>query len=201
VGYARIFMADYMKQLREMVPPPAEIFEVGDRDSFAKVEAELGLMLPEDYKQVVQTYGSGQWQGFWYILNPFTQNEFLNFVCQSKMLRPKNWSTLDSERERRESTKGIYPYPNPIYPEPGGIIPWALTDNGGRFFWLTKTRPEDWPTIYYPDRSPDFIKYPVSCAELLFKAVAGILPIFAEEFGNDYEYGRPDAFLPIKPRQ
>ena len=148
-------MTDYMKRLSEMVPPPAEPFEVGNLENFAKVEAELGLALPADYKQVILTYGSGQWQGFWYILNPFTKNEFLNLIIQSKNRRPMNWNMLDSERELRESYKGIYRYPHAIYPEPGGIMPWGITDNGGRFFWLTKGVQEKWPTIYYPDRSAD----------------------------------------------
>jgi hypothetical protein len=190
-------MPDYFKRLTTMVPAPEEPFEAGDPDSFTRVEVELGLELPEDYKQLVQTYGRGQWQGFWYLLNPFTENEFTNLVIQCQNRRPKKWSMLDAERAIREAAGA---YPHPIYPEVGGILPWALTDNGGRFFWLTKGHPEKWPTVYYADRSPEFEVYRMPCMELLYKAVSGELPIFEGPFGKEYQYGRPDAFVSRKPK-
>src|SRR5205814_1895372 len=171
-------MMGALEELIRMVPPPTRPCESGDDAAFNSVEAALGLRLPEDYKRLIRTYGSGQWQEFWFVLNPFTANEHLNLIRQSQVRRPRSWSALDAERAIRESGT----YPHPIYPEPGGILPWALTDNGGRFFWLTADPPEWWPTVYYPDRSPEYAVYEMSCTELLYGAVSGTIPIFAEEF-------------------
>lgn len=191
-------MIDYFNRLVAMVPPPEEPFEIGDVEGFARVETELGLELPDDYKRAIQTYGSGQWQEFWTILNPFRENEFTNLVIQCQNRRPMKWSALDAERAIREA-QGKYPHP--IYPEAGGILPWAITDNGGRFFWLTDGQPKNWPTVYYANRSPAFEVYRMPCTELLYKAVAGELPIFEGPFGKDYQYGRPDAFVPFQSKQ
>lgn len=147
-------MADFLRRLTRMVPPPSTPVENGDISGFNVVEAELCLRLPEDFKQLIATYGTGQWQQFWYLLNPFTANPHLNFAVQTRNLRPRSWSALDAERGMREVIGEHYPYP--IYPEEGGILPWAVTDNGGRFFWLTSGPPDKWPTVYYADRSPDF---------------------------------------------
>jgi hypothetical protein len=187
---------DALAKLIRMVPPPDRPFETGDGGAFTEVEASLRLSLPEDFKELIRTYGSGQWQGFWFVLNPFAANEYGNLVLQSQVRRPRSWSTLDAERATRENEGATYPHA--IYPEPGGILPWALTDNGGRFFWLTAGPPEQWPTVYYPDRSPEFSVYEMSCTELLYGAVSGEIPIFADEFGEDYRYGQPGAFVPLK---
>jgi hypothetical protein len=187
---------DALEKLIRMAPPPARAYEAGEDAAFTAVEATLGLKLPEDYKRLIRAYGSGQWQNFWFVLNPFAANEYANLILQSQVRRPRSWSTLDAERTAREFE--AYPFPHPIYPEPGGVLPWALTDNGGRFFWLTAGSPKRWPTVYYPGRSPEYTVYEMSCTELLYGAVSGAIPIFAEEFGDDYRYGQPEAFVPLR---
>jgi len=178
-----------------IIPPPKQPLDAGSPSAWRGVEAELRLSLPDDYKQVVTHYGSGQWQEFWFLLNPFTANRFLN-LCRQSLPGPEGPSTtLGAERYTREHLGN---YPHPIFPEPGGILPWASTDNGGRFFWLTEGSPTRWKTIYYPSRDPDFETYELSCSELLYGAVTGELPVFAEEFGSDYEYGKADAFVPYR---
>src|SRR5262245_20096564 len=119
-------MPDYLQRLVTMVPPPKEPYEAGDAEGFARVESDLGLKLPGDYKNFIHTYGTGQWQEFWYVLNPFSANEYGNLVTQSQNRRPTKWSALDAERTIRDGQG--HRYPHPIYPEPGGILPWAITD-------------------------------------------------------------------------
>lgn len=181
-----------LEKLVRMVPPPKHPVEVGDNEAFAIVERELGVALPSDFKRLIQSYGSGQWQDFWYVLNPFSANRYLNLVQQATVLRPAACSTLDAERTGRESEPASYPHL--IYPEPGGILPWAVTDNGGRLFWITAGPPAHWRTVYYADRSPDFESYNISCTQLVYGAVSGELPIFAGALGEDHRYGEPGAF-------
>jgi hypothetical protein len=190
-------MPTYVERLTTMVPPPKEPRDAGTPSAWSEVEAKLGLTLPDDYKQIVALYGTGQWQGFWFMLTPFTENRFLNLWLQSQTGDAGQTSKLDAERYIRDSLPD-FGYPHPIYPEPGGILPWASTDNGGNFFWLTKGPSDGWNTIYYADRSFEFQEYDLSCSRLLFGAVSGEIPIFAEELGDDYEYGRADAFVPFR---
>lgn len=190
-------MTDHLKQLMDLVPPPSKPMNAGSAKAFLKVEAELSLKLPADYKALVHTYGSGKWQEFWSVLNPFTANKYTNLIIQSGNLRPKRWSALDAERAVRE--RAGKKYPHPIYPESGGILPWAITDNGGRFYWLTKGNPSKWPTIYYPSRDPDYESLTLPCVEIVLKTVAGKLKIFGEEFGSNYKYSDPKSFCPSLP--
>jgi hypothetical protein len=185
---------DAFSRLIEMVPPPEHPYDAGNEEYLASAEVVLGLKLPANFKTLILTYGTGCWQGFWYILNPNTSNEYLNLIAQSQSLLPKGWSTLDAERIIRNQEQERYPHP--IYPEPGGILPWATTDNGGRFFWLTIGEPDHWSTIYYADRAPDYCVYNMTSTELLYGAVSGTLPVFSGPFGPDFEYGRSDSFVP-----
>jgi hypothetical protein len=85
------------------VPPPPSPVECGDDEAFAAIEHELALTLPIDYKQYIAAYGSGGWHGFWWLLNPFAENEHMNLLIQSQNRRPKKWSCLDAERATREA--------------------------------------------------------------------------------------------------
>jgi hypothetical protein len=186
---------DALDQLTRIIPPPKFPVEAGNHRAFANIEATLGLRLPSDYKRLIYTYGTGQWQEFWFVLNPFAANQHLNLVLQNLKRRSSAWSILDAERALRGCKE--VDYPHPIFPEPGGILAWAVTDNGGRFFWLTDGPADKWPTVYYGDRSPQFEVYGFSCCELVAGAVTGDIPVFAEAFGDDFAYGRPDAFVPL----
>jgi hypothetical protein len=191
-----------LERLIQIVRPPEEPVEIGDDTAFAAVEQQLGLSLPRDYKEYIATYGSGRWHVFWWILNPFSENEHLNLLVQSQNRRPKKWSALDAERAVRESEKK---YPHAIYPESGGLLPWAITDNGGRMFWLTAGEPSGWKTVYYASRDPNFEVHDLPCMAILLGIVNGELPLFAEEFadheavhGTAYYFSGPNAFVPIK---
>jgi hypothetical protein len=198
-------MTDYLKRLVRMVPPPKKPQEAGTAAGFRRVEAKLEIKLPDDYKQLVHLYGCGQWQEFWYILNPFSENEFGNLLFQCRTRVKQRTTMLDAERVMREEYNthselyGKYPYP--IYPEPGGIVPWAWTDNGGRFFWATSGPPAKWPTVYWAGRTMEYERFKMPCAELVFKAVSGQLPVFEGAFGSDHEYGRPDSFVGFEPKR
>lgn len=175
--------------LLRVPPPPKPAFAAGRLD-FERAEALLGLVLPADYKDIVSAYGDGCWQGFWYILNPASPNRNLNLVAQASLGAHSDWGILAAERLGNElAAKSL-----PLWPDPGGMLPWALTDNGGRFFWVTRGPSARWRTIYYPDRSPEFVDLASSTADIVLGAVTGALPIFSEEFGADHVYDPASSF-------
>ena len=73
-------IADLMK----LVPPPAKPFEVGTLAEWAKVEAELGTQLPQDYRDFVFAYGSGLFAGLYRVYNPFSGRSTSPYCHNSK---------------------------------------------------------------------------------------------------------------------
>ncbi len=121
-------MSASFARLSAAVPPPPDPCEAGTSEGFDQVEARLAIRLPEDYKQLITAFGTGSWKEFIWVLNPFSANTFLNLFDQATR-------QLDSEREIRRKRPNELPFP--LHPESGGLLPWGLTDNGDRLYWLT----------------------------------------------------------------
>ena len=176
-------MTTAFADLCEAVSPPANPVEPGSPGAFTAVEARLDLALPADYKSLICAYGTGSWKGFLWVLNPFAQNRFHNLFEQTQR-------QLDAERTIRADWPGQVPFP--IYPEPGGLLPWAMTDNGDRLYWLTEGKADTWATIVYESRGPQYDSHRMSCCEFLRRWVAGQLEVSV--FPDDFEYGFVGAF-------
>jgi hypothetical protein len=125
-------MATGFSQLRDAIPPPSTPIEAGSLEAFSVVEARLGLTLPDDYKHLIYTYGTGAWKQFLWVLNPFSANRFLNLIEQAQR-------QLDADRIIRAHWPHHVPFA--LFPERGGLFPWAITDNGNRLYWLTAGEP------------------------------------------------------------
>src|SRR6185436_20078931 len=172
-------MKDMVDHLRLLVPPPSPPVAAGTASSFLEFEEAIGLRLPGDYKEIISAYGDGNWQDFWLLLNPFSANPYRNLQLQAPRDDASGRNVLSAERYLRNADTG---YPHAIWPDRGGIFPWAVTDNGGRFFWITDGQPDAWPTIYYPSRDPDYKELALSTSEIVYGLVSGELPLFHEEF-------------------
>jgi len=126
--------------LVRLVPPPeAPVDATGD---WERVEADLGLELPSDFKMLIQRYGSGQFESFITPLNPFGPHPLL--IADARRLQ-------EDDQPFREENPELSPYA--FYPEPGGLLPWAGTDNGDRICWLTEGHPHAWTTVTWNVRS------------------------------------------------
>ncbi|MBN9520879.1 hypothetical protein J0H58_20555 [bacterium] len=169
----------------------------GTLKAFREVEQSLGLVFPDTYKRAVKAYGLGLWQDFWCITSPFSENA-PNHPLPWYIPRYGITSGPDHCTRLREVEKdfpGEYPWP--IYPAPGGLFPWALTDSGGVLYWLTAGDPDGWPTIYDPhDRPENWERYDLPFAELLFKTLTRECELFRGELREDFEDGCSDAFRP-----
>jgi hypothetical protein len=109
------------------------------------VEEEYGLRFPGSYKTMIEEFGVSSWDDFLHIFSPFSEEANLrDFVAR----------TLDAERISRLSFPSHYPLP--LYPEAGGLFPWAVTDNGDTFYFITAAEPDDWPTVIKGPRAPEF---------------------------------------------
>ena len=183
-------MVNSFEKLIKLIPPPANPLEVGNMEEWGKIEEELKLKLPEDYKRIVCTYGTGYWMEFLWVLNPFSKGEYFNLQEQIR-------SQLDAEREIKKEYPEEIPFP--IYPEEGGLLPWAMTDNGDRLYWLTSGLPEQWATIIYESRGPEYDKRKSSCSEILLRWVTGKIKI--KVFPEDFNYDTENVFVPFDVNQ
>src|SRR5690349_8113259 len=93
------------------VSPRIEVFD------WAAIEASLGLSLPTDYKKLVESFPDGRFQGAIRLNRPGDYDnpatEYLGFYANK----------LGDMRSAREFGDGDFPYP--IFPEQGGLLPWA----------------------------------------------------------------------------
>jgi hypothetical protein len=176
------------EQLCASVPPPAKPIEPGSFESFRVLEAQLNLVLPWDYKQLICAYGTGSWKCFLWVLSPFSANRHLNLLEQMKR-------QLDAERTIRAKWPEDVPFT--LYPEPGGF-PWAMTDNGDRLYWLTEGTSDEWPTVVFESRGPQYERHSTSCCEFLLQWMTGRLRVSV--FPDDFDDGLVDAFRPLDAR-
>lgn len=112
-------------------------------ERWVSVQATLGIQFPRSFIAVIDAFGATTW------------NEFL-FVPSPLEAKYQDWltRTLDAERTLRQSFPQYYPLA--LFPEAGGLYPWAVSDNGDVFFWITQRDPEHWPTVIKDARAPEF---------------------------------------------
>ncbi|MFI6880904.1 SMI1/KNR4 family protein [Streptomyces sp. NPDC050400] len=150
-----------LDRLAARLPAPAAA--VGAQGDWAAAERALGLRLPDDYRRLVETYGRGN---FWDVLSLRTP-----FGDAGPM-------RLDADLAAdfgplREMSPEDYPYP--LFPEPGGLFSWALTDSGGHVCWLTEGEPDAWPVVVW-SRDDDYERFACGAAAFLDAWTAGRLP-------------------------
>ncbi|WP_112270102.1 SMI1/KNR4 family protein [Lentzea terrae] len=107
---------------------------------WAAVESSIGLTLPNDYKALVEIFPEGTFQGFVELIRPGAVNspptEYLGYYEYR----------LEDMRAWRQDEPGRFPYP--IFPEPGGLLPWGVSHRDGLLFWLTEgDDPDKWPIV------------------------------------------------------
>ncbi|MFI0242453.1 SMI1/KNR4 family protein [Streptomyces sp. NPDC016845] len=134
------------------LPPPA--VAVDGRGDWAAAERTLGTRLPDDYKRLVETYGRGDFWDALCLCTPFGDANPVRLAADLA----EDYGPL------RESAPEDYPYP--LFPEPGGLLAWAVTDCGGHVCWLTEGAPASWPVIVW-SRDDDHERFDCSAAEFL----------------------------------
>ena len=109
------------------------------------VERALRLKLPIAYMTLIDLFGASCWDDFLYVLSPF--DESLN-------LQRRGGQVLEADRQSRRAFPSHYPLG--LYPEPNGLLPWAVTANGDTMYFITFGPPDDWPTLIRGPRAPEF---------------------------------------------
>jgi hypothetical protein len=164
-----------LQRLLSIAPPPAEPLEPGKPDEWPRVETELGTALPEDFKRFTELYGSGKFDDFLYLLNPFAADPAGNLVA-----------ARDTMLEAYAESRAKFPdrLPLPPWPEPGGLLPLGRSDNGNELYWLTGGEPDGWGVVAFAGRSTrhEIHRHPVT--EFLARLLSGDLEthVFPDSF-------------------
>jgi len=145
-----------LDSLQRIMPPPAHPYNTGAPDQWPSVEAQLGFQLPQDYKDFINTYGTGLIAGFMVIVSPWCPNYVDNLIGDYNGL-------LTAFRLARE--RNLCPYP--LFPEPDGLFPWGSDDQGHRLFWHQVGHPDKWPIVVGSPDGPFFWSYQQTLTDLL----------------------------------
>lgn len=165
-----------LKQLIELIPPPANPIYGGTYDDWNDLEYEGIPKLPQGLFEIASHYGSGRFfQGSLKVFNPFAP-DYYSTVKQM----------LDDHKQSREEFPEYEPYN--AYPVEGGLFPFAFDDNGNMFYWQTIGKSDSWPVVCGNPRGSHWekpLKHELS--EFLVLLVTNNLKIRYESFwGNLY---------------
>jgi hypothetical protein len=151
-------------KIRGIVPPPANAVGTGDNKGWNQVENKLGLLLPDDYKAFIETYGDGYLAGFIHVFNPFSESPHLSLLTNvDKVCR--------TYRELKAS-EGDAQVPYAVYPDKPGLLPWGRNDLGHYMFWFTDGEPNNWPVVLAEGRGDRFETFDMGIVMFLAKALS-----------------------------
>ena len=122
-------------------------------------EAWLGTGLPSDYKQLVQIFGCGAFDGYLDMFLPNGPPGSLDIVEHA--LSMASWDGEDGNSMWA---------PHRLFPAPGGLLQWAGSEREDSFYWLTEgADPDRWPILVPKDDYSDWIRFDGSTAEFIFR--------------------------------
>lgn len=167
-----------LEALKKILCIPTNAYNIGNEEKWISFEEKLGITLPKDYKDFIDIYGTGGIDNFLWILNPFVEDENVNFLKKKEEL-------LNAYQESKNKFPELYQYN--IFPSSEGLLPWGYTDNADELYWLTSEKLEDWKIIIYESRSSENYCYSYTMTEFLYQIVSKeiICDAFSEDFPNE----------------
>jgi hypothetical protein len=157
-----------VETLMKAVPPPVEP-SGAFLGPWEPIEAELGTALPQDYKDFVRLYGSGYFMEFLGIYVPRSRNPNLRLESVVRAI-------CDTFVDREE-------LPYPLWPNPGGLLPFGGTDNGDSLFWNPRGAPTDWGIVVWDRAFCGFEAFDYGLTDFLAGLATG--EVVPKEFPDD----------------
>ena len=160
---------DAVEALAEAVPPPERRVWPPSID-WAAFEDHNGFAAPTDYRHLLETYGVGSFgtgateHGWLYLLDPF--------AAGTSLVERSDW-----DRRNMRGLQRQFPEQHPgwaIWPEEGGLLPWADTIDGDQVGWWTEGEPDRWGTRFF-GRHVEFEEFGEGAAAFILGLLTGVL--------------------------
>lgn len=174
-----------INSLVNVIEPPRNAAEA--KGEWFIVKRELGTSVPDDYKDFINTYGTGRFDNFLNVLNPFSEIDNLNLIVQKEPI-------LNGLIELRDTFSENIPYS--LFPAMDGLLPFAETDNGDTLFWQTSGQPNNWTVVVKDSRESEYLEYKENMTSFLAKIFNK--EIICDIFPRDFPSPTP-VFEPIIP--
>jgi hypothetical protein len=181
----RTLEATLVDELREvLLPPERPFFADGD---WAAVEVAVGTPLPADYKAFIATYGAGWISNGLVIHSPFI------WAAQGRDIRQAwaDWASMYQDFAEYGGVEMLYP----VFPQPGGLLPFGSLADFHVLNWLTVGEPEGWPFVYYHRDHGFFEIKGLSAVEFILEAVTQRSPLL-KLTGSESLFTPPCVFRP-----
>lgn len=131
------------------------------------VESQLGVALPDDYKELCDRFGPGIFSEYLWVAPGEGGDSVLDW-------RRAHLSMFEGNPAGEDITFGSY---RPCGLEgPNGLLTWGTSETGGFFFWLVDVavNPDEWPIVARYDMSLDqeWDRYEMSVSEFVYRVIA-----------------------------
>ncbi|MFC8534762.1 hypothetical protein ACFUJY_12515 [Streptomyces sp. NPDC057249] len=139
-----------------------------------RAEAAVGTRLPADYKEYVYWFGPGGFDDYLIVCVPGVENSNTELAAHLS-------AAHEGARVRARLT-GAAPRV-PLFPEPGGWLPWGFTTGGDGLYWVTsEDAPDSWTVAGRPGRGSDLAFFDGGFAAFLHTFVRDTveMPFIAE---------------------
>jgi hypothetical protein len=175
-----------LSELLAVVPPPLPQAAHADPARWERVEAEMGLRFPTDYKEFIDTFGAVMLPQEMWVYSPFAEPEHLNLFRQNETMLPVLKSLIND----------LGGYPHDFYPSSPGLLQVARSwVKDLDVFWVASRDHSNWP-MFLAGRwiESEYRQYDCSFTSFLAKLYRG-------EIGEDdwAGPGYPD-YQPPRPR-
>jgi hypothetical protein len=150
-------------------PPHPTRPDTIDWDEFSR---RNGFDAPLDYRVLMTRYGTGGFGtaalpgGWLYTLDPFDP--------VATLTQQSDWDRRNARGLQRQFPEQ---YPRwPMWPEDGGLLPWANTADGDLVGWWTVGTPDRWGTRFF-GRSDEFEEFEFGAVEFIGRLLSGTLGV------------------------
>ncbi|GLY80045.1 hypothetical protein [Actinoallomurus iriomotensis] len=131
------------------------------------VEKSLGLPVPQDFKELINRFPPGRFQGAIRLSVPDDHGNGTELTGGLKFV-------LEDMRQWRQDEPERFPFP--LYPEKGGVVPWACGSHGETFFWLAGgPDPDKWQVVGCEFSEMRWEIFPMSATQFITGYVTGSL--------------------------